>query len=91
MTITRTHKDSHWFVSMLLVSFVFGQTARSLRLSGTVPSNKLPDTGQTIDYTPLAGEDSDYLINAPSYTNKNDGTILDNITGLLWQQGMAVN
>lgn len=47
---------------------------------------KLPDTGQIKDFTSTFGEDSDYLILMPSYTNNNDGTITDNVTGLMWQR-----
>ena len=46
----------------------------------------LPDTGQTTSYTTTFGEDNDYSINTPSYTNNGNGTITDNITGLMWQQ-----
>jgi hypothetical protein len=46
----------------------------------------LPDTGETQSYTTTFGEDHDYLINAPSFTNNNNGTITDNVTGLMWQQ-----
>ena len=60
----------------------------------------LPDTGQTTSYTDTFGEDSDYLINPPSYTKigqggvelddtatQADGWIMtrDNITGLIWE------
>jgi hypothetical protein len=46
----------------------------------------LPDTGQTISYTSTDGEDSDFEINPPSYTDNGNGTITDNITGLMWQK-----
>lgn len=48
----------------------------------------LPDTGQTQSFTTTFGEDHDYSINTPSYTNNNNnnGTITDNVTGLMWQQ-----
>lgn len=46
----------------------------------------LPDTGQTVSYTTTFGEDNDYSINAPSYTNNGNGTITDVVTGLMWQQ-----
>lgn len=49
-------------------------------------SGKIPDTGQTQSYTDVFGEDSDYLINPPSYTDNHDGTVTDNVTGLMWQQ-----
>lgn len=49
----------------------------------------VPDTGQTVDYTPTPGEDGDYSINPPSYSYHlpvDDGTITDNVTGLMWQK-----
>lgn len=46
----------------------------------------LPDTGQTKSYTATFGEDNDYNINVPSYTDNGNGTITDNVTGLMWQQ-----
>jgi hypothetical protein len=52
----------------------------------TKSMTKLPDTGQTGDYTTTFGEDADYTVNAPSYTNNGNGTITDNVTGLMWQQ-----
>ena len=35
------------------------------------------------------GQDARYNINPPSYTDNNDGTITDNITGLIWQKDMG--
>jgi hypothetical protein len=42
----------------------------------------LPDTGQTIKYTSIFGEDSDYTINPPSYTVNGDGTVTCNRTNV---------
>lgn len=48
---------------------------------------KLPDTGQTITVSGAPfGEDADYTINPPSLTDNGDGTITDNVTGLMWQK-----
>lgn len=47
---------------------------------------KLPDTGQTNSYTLTAGEDADFIINPPSFTDNGDGTVTDNNTGLMWQK-----
>ncbi len=47
---------------------------------------KIPDTGQTTSYTSTVGEDADYLINPPSFTNNGNGTVTDNVTGLMWQK-----
>ncbi len=35
------------------------------------------------------GQDATYTSNQPSYTNNNDGTVTDNITGLIWEQDMS--
>jgi len=57
----------------------------------------VPDTGQRRSYTSTYGEDSDYIINPPSYTKLDaDGNTLsdsatswvmvrDNVTGLIWE------
>ncbi len=57
------------------------------------------DTGQTACYdasgaatacptigAAFYGQDAQYSSNTPSYTNNADGTITDNVTGLMWQQ-----
>ncbi len=64
----------------------------------------LPDTGQTQCYDtngsaitcPSAGQstygqDAQYSNHTMSYTNNNDGTISDNVTGLMWQQTPDTN
>lgn len=35
------------------------------------------------------GQDAQYQNNVPSYSNNGDGTIADNITGLMWEQSMG--
>jgi hypothetical protein len=35
------------------------------------------------------GQDASYQGNEPSYTDNGDGTVTDNITGLMWQQEMG--
>ncbi len=47
---------------------------------------KLPDTGQTVKYTSTFGEDADYTIHPPSLTDNGDGTVTDQVTGLIWQK-----
>src|SRR3990172_4181507 len=54
--------------------------------SSTWTMLKLPDTGQTTSYTTTYGEDHDYTINPPFYTDNGNGTITDNVTGLIWQK-----
>ena len=47
---------------------------------------KLPDTGQTNRYTATFGQDADYTINPPSFADNGDGTVTDQVTGLVWQK-----
>ena len=35
------------------------------------------------------GQDANYSGNQPSYTNNEDGTITDNVTGLMWEEDMG--
>lgn len=46
---------------------------------------KLPDTGQITGLSDALGEDADYLQNPPSFTLNGDGTVTDQVTGLMWQ------
>jgi hypothetical protein len=62
---------------------------------------QIVDTGQQQFYSnnavisaPVEGEnffgqDASYIINQPSYTNNSNGTITDNVTGLMWQQSLT--
>ncbi len=57
------------------------------------------DTGQTAFYDNAGetttqtigdafyGQDANYAGNQPGYTDNGDGTITDNVTGLMWEQG----
>lgn len=62
---------------------------------------KIVDTGTTSFYNASAiinepnsesafyGQDASYSGHQPSYTDNNDGTITDNVTGLMWEQSMG--
>lgn len=66
-----------YVVSLFILSqYIYAQQIKPLRI---------PDTGQTGDYTQTFGEDSDYQINTPSYRLNGNGTVTDLITGLMWQ------
>jgi hypothetical protein len=49
---------------------------------GTIPQ---PLPGQ-----PFFGQDAQYSRNVPSYTDNGDGTVVDNVTGLVWQKAFSV-
>ncbi len=66
--------------------------------TATVGGYPIVDTNQTTFFSNDAiidapaegeafyGQDASYTGNAPSYTDNGDGTITDNVTGLMWQQ-----
>ncbi|MFV8333519.1 DUF1566 domain-containing protein [Flavobacterium sp. GSP14] len=66
-------------IFLFITTFSFAQSV-------TKTMNLLADTGQNTSYTATFGEDNDYSINMPSFTNNANGTIIDNVTGLMWQQ-----
>ncbi len=67
-------------------------------LASSALAYPIVDTGQTICYadavavacpsagSPFYGQDAQVTSNAPSYTANGDGTVTDNVTGLIWQQ-----
>jgi hypothetical protein len=80
--------------------FLFGKVwAEEKKLSCTYP---VVDTGQTLFFDnlgtiprhlpgqPFFGQDAHYSHNAPSYTDNGDGTVTDNVTGLVWQKAFSV-
>jgi hypothetical protein len=63
-----------------------GKGNSSIDTTKTTMQIPVPDTGQTMNHTTIFGEDSDYTINSLSYMDNGDGTITDNVTGLVWQK-----
>jgi len=72
-------------IKLLIINFLFINLSSNAQVIKSIL--KLPDTGQNTSYTTTFGEDNDYNINTPYYVNLGNGTILDTITGLMWQQG----
>ena len=46
----------------------------------------LPDSGQTNFAGTVPGQDADYAIHVPSFTDNGNGTVTDTNTGLMWQK-----
>ncbi|MEI6021857.1 MAG: DUF1566 domain-containing protein [Bacteroidota bacterium] len=61
----------------------YGLNCRSQTFTQTM--RRLPDTGQNSGYTSTFGEDNDFNINVPLFKLVNNGTVIDSITGLMWQ------
>ena len=84
-------KDGAYVLSLVVNDGTVSSTADTVTITAATPfpgsaTFKMPDTNQTTSYTAVFGEDHDYTINPPSYTDNLDGTITDNVTGLMWQK-----
>ena len=84
-------------ITMLTAMWLAASAAPALSQSSlTYP---VVDTGQTQRFdnrgavsssSPLAafpGQDADYSGHQPDYTDNGDGTVTDNVTGLMWEKG----
>jgi hypothetical protein len=81
--------------AMLLVSalivIVRGQEL-TFPIVGTAVTEFYNDEGKINEPSagePFYGQDGHYIKNVPSYTDNNNGTVTDNITGLIWQADMG--
>jgi hypothetical protein len=80
---------------LLITTGLSRSNGSSSQAGGGSTSSALPDTGQNTCYDNSGnviacagtGQDGEYSINPPSYTDNGDGTVTDNVTGLMWQQG----
>ncbi len=77
------------FIALVVALAALVVTADFIYATTTWQMLKLPDTGQTDGYTDTFGEDSDYSINTPTYTDNGD-TVTDEVTGLIWQKNEVI-
>ncbi len=91
---------------LVLTAFVLAMGLVVLPQAGRAQATGYPivDSGQTACYDtngtagdcaaegdPLFGQDAQYTGNTPGYTDNGDGTVTDNVTGLMWQQSPDTN
>lgn len=67
------------FFNLLLSGILWAQPTTKTML-------RLPDTGEKTSYTNTFGEDHDFTINPPFFIKNTNGTVIDTVTGLMWQQ-----
>jgi hypothetical protein len=78
--------------------FIYTCLIALLSVTGYGQTYKIVGTGQTISYNnsgiitapasgqSFYGQNANHQGNAPSYTNNGDGTITDNVSGLMWEK-----
>jgi len=86
--------------AMLIVGLVGCSTTAEEKASGDL-TYPIVDTNQGLCYNNLEstecpvegndfyGQDAQYTGNVPSYTDNGDGTVTDNVTGLMWAQDLS--
>ncbi len=98
-----THWLSRLFMTLLIIAGIgLALVPASSNAQGT--TYPIVDSGQTACYdsngveitcpkqgTAFSGQDAQHNGNLPSYTNNGNGTITDNVTGLIWQQSADTN
>jgi hypothetical protein len=95
-----SHRFSLFFITIAAITLVF------LPHTGKAQTTTYPivDTGQSACYNSAGaaiacpaqgeafyGQDAQHSGNTPSYTDNGNGTITDNVTGLMWQQSADTN
>lgn len=84
MSTNPSKLHSGWRTAVLLIC-----SLRALAAHGADTPDMpfcVPDTGQTNHYTQTFGEDSDFSGRGPAYADNGDGTVTDQVTGLMWQK-----
>ncbi len=86
----------------IVILLILSVTLKLAAQNGSV-TYPIVDTGQEIYFSDWSeinvpeqgesffGQDAQYNINQPSYTDNGDGTITDNITGLMWFKSPDLN
>ena len=73
---------------VLFCATVFGQTYKVVDTNQENCYDTINQIAPPSPDEPYYGQDAQYDGNQPSYTDNGDGTITDNITGLMWQKNL---
>lgn len=84
----------HGISIVFLISLAMITTAQTYPVAGTNQTKAFNNS--SVISTPTSGQafygqNANYPGNTPSYSDNGDGTITDNITGLMWQQTADMN
>jgi hypothetical protein len=75
---------------LIETTLIFGQLPFPIVGTGVTKFyNDKTTTTEQSPSEPFYGQDGHYIKNVPSYTDNSDGTVTDNITGLMWQADMG--
>lgn len=96
-TTDASNSDNAWLIGTYGGGTVNSSKSSTLYFwavrSGQTGVINLPQTGQTTSY--YAGDDGDLQMGAdwpdPRFTDNGDGTVTDNLTGLMWEQSPSTS
>lgn len=79
-------------VSILFSQSIFAQENYNIVDTGQdIFYNNNSEINATVEGDEFYGQDAQFSMNSPSYTDNGDGTITDNITGLIWTKTPDLN
>lgn len=81
-------------LSAFITGFGVAAQAQTYRIAGTGQAKAYNNSGiisTSDDGQSFFGQNANYPGNVPSYTDNGDGTITDNITGLMWEKSPERN
>jgi hypothetical protein len=87
--LTATYKNSSGFATSSPFPINNGLTYAVVHTAQLKTYNNNSEISAPTQGTAFYGQDPQYLNNQPSYTNNGDGTVTDNVTGLMWQQSQG--
>lgn len=74
------------FILLLWIGITNAQTYKIVDTDQTTFFDTITVISAPLIGDPFFGQDAQYSGFQPSYTNNGDGTVTDNVTGLMWQQ-----
>jgi hypothetical protein len=83
------------FTLIAIISIIsMGANCQSYPIAGTNQTtyyNNTTEIAAPLEEDAFYGQDANYQNNTPNYTDNGDGTVTDNITGLMWSQTADLN
>ncbi|MDA7746968.1 DUF1566 domain-containing protein [Psychromonas sp.] len=83
-SVTDSDSDSESVETSVTYSYPIVDTNQGLCYDGTSRLDECPAEGEA-----FYGQDAQYTATTPSYTDNGDGSINDNVTGLVWTQAIS--
>ncbi|HNQ69412.1 MAG TPA: DUF1566 domain-containing protein, partial [Bacteroidales bacterium] len=78
-------------ITLLSIEGSFSQTYKIVDTGQEIFFGNSVSISEPLEGSAFYGQDASYSGNQPSYTDNGNGTVTDNVTGLMWQQSADLN